>query len=127
MSEVGVAPPEDMSKPTIFDKIISGDIPANVLFEDDQCMAFSDVNPQAPTHFLVIPKRRISQLSKAEEDDKALLGHLMYTAQAVAREQGIADDGFRVVINDGPNGCQSVYHIHLHVIGGKQLSWPPGC
>ena len=86
MSEVGVAPPEDMSKPTIFDKIISGDIPANVLFEDDQCMAFSDVNPQAPTHFLVIPKRRISQLSKAEEDDKALLGHLMYTAQAVARE-----------------------------------------
>ena len=109
--------------PTIFDKIISKEIPAKVIYEDDVCLAFSDVNPQAPVHFLVIPKKRgnLSQLSTASESDKALLGHLMFTAQKVAREQGIAESGFRLVVNDGKNGSQSVYHLHIHVLGGRQM------
>jgi len=117
----------DSEGPTIFDKIISKEIPATVIYEDDQALAFKDVNPQGPVHFLVIPKVRdgLTRLSKAEERHKALLGHLMYVAQKVAKEQGLAA-GFRVAINDGPNGCQSVYHLHLHVIGGRQMSWPPG-
>jgi histidine triad (HIT) family protein len=109
--------------PTIFDKIIAKEIPAKIIFEDDQCLAFKDVNPQAPVHFLVIPKVRgnLSQLSKARQSDEALLGHLMFVAQLVAREQGIADTGFRVVVNDGVQGSQSVYHLHLHILGGRQL------
>ena len=91
-------------------------------------MAFRDVAPQAPVHILVIPKSkgRLSQLCKAEEDDKAMLGHLMYTAAEIARKEGLADDGYRVVVNDGKHGAQSVYHLHLHILGGRQLSWPPG-
>ncbi|EEC16207.1 histidine triad (hit) protein, putative [Ixodes scapularis] len=89
------------------------------------CVAFNDINPQAPVHFLVIPKKAISQLSTAAEADKPLLGHLMYVAQKVAKEVGLKK-GFRVVVNDGPDGCQSVYHVHLHVLGGRQLGWPPG-
>lgn len=88
-------------------------------------MAFNDVNPQAPTHLIVIPRKPIEQLSKAEESDSALLGHLMYVAQKVAKEAGL-DNGFRMVINDGRDGAQSVYHLHLHVIGGRQMKWPPG-
>ncbi|CAM9957265.1 unnamed protein product [Sphacelaria rigidula] len=112
---------------TIFDKIVSKEIPADIVHEDDLCLAFKDINPQAPTHFLVIPKSRdgLTQLSKAVESNKALLGHLMFVAQQVAKEQGL-DEGFRVVVNDGVQGCQSVYHLHLHVIGGRQLKWPPG-
>lgn len=111
--------------PTVFDKIISKEIPATVLYEDDKCLAFKDVAPQAPTHFLVIPKVRgnLSQLSKAKEEDKALLGHLMFIAQQVAHEQGLGQSGFRLVINDGKEGAQSVYHLHLHVIGGRQMGW----
>lgn len=117
----------DQEGPTIFDKIISKEIPAAIIYEDDTCLAFKDISPQAPTHFLVIPKARqgLTRLSKATEEHKAVLGHLLYTAQAVAKEQGLGD-GFRVVVNDGPAGCQSVYHLHLHVIGGRQLTWPPG-
>ncbi|KAK8787346.1 hypothetical protein V5799_022879 [Amblyomma americanum] len=89
------------------------------------CVAFHDINPQAPVHFLVIPKKAIPQLSKAEEADKDILGHIMYVAQRVAKEQKL-DKGFRVVVNDGPQGCQSVYHVHLHVLGGRQMNWPPG-
>lgn len=109
--------------PTIFDKIINKEIPAKVIFEDDKCLAFKDVNPQAPVHFLVIPKVRgnLSQLSKAKESDIPLIGHLMFVAQQVAKEQGIADTGFRVTVNDGPHGSQSVYHLHLHVTGGRQM------
>uniref|UniRef100_G3MN03 HIT domain-containing protein n=2 Tax=Amblyomma TaxID=6942 RepID=G3MN03_AMBMU len=110
---------------TIFGKIIRGEIPTKFIYEDDKCVAFHDINPQAPVHFLVIPKKAISQLSKAEEADKDILGHIMYVAQHVAKEQKL-DKGFRVVINDGPQGCQSVYHIHLHVLGGRQMNWPPG-
>uniref|UniRef100_A0A6M2E2W5 Putative zinc-binding protein of the histidine triad hit family n=1 Tax=Amblyomma tuberculatum TaxID=48802 RepID=A0A6M2E2W5_9ACAR len=110
---------------TIFGKIVKGEIPTKFIYEDDKCVAFHDINPQAPVHFLVIPKKAIPQLSKAEEADKDILGHIMYVAQHVAKEQKL-DKGFRVVINDGPQGCQSVYHIHLHVMGGRQMNWPPG-
>ncbi|XP_037573171.1 adenosine 5'-monophosphoramidase HINT1-like [Dermacentor silvarum] len=110
---------------TIFGKIIRGEIPTDFIYEDDKCVAFHDINPQAPVHFLVIPKKEISQLSKATEDDKDILGHILYVAQQVAKEQKL-DKGFRIVINDGPQGCQSVYHVHIHVLGGRQLGWPPG-
>ncbi|CAM9530414.1 unnamed protein product [Ectocarpus sp. 13 AM-2016] len=112
---------------TIFDKIISKEIPADIIHEDELCLAFKDISPQGPVHFLVIPKSRdgLTQLSKAVESNKALLGHLMFVAQKVAKEQGL-DEGFRVVVNDGVQGCQTVYHLHIHVIGGRQLKWPPG-
>lgn len=90
-----------------------------------QCVAFNDVAPQAPVHFLVIPRKTIPQLSKATEEDEALLGHLMLVGKKVAAEQGM-EEGFRVVINDGKNGAQSVYHLHLHFLGGRQMKWPPG-
>lgn len=90
-----------------------------------QCVAFHDVNAQAPTHFLVIPKKAIPQLSKASEADEALLGHLLLTGQKVAAKLGL-ENGYRVVINDGRDGAQSVYHLHLHFLGGRQLRWPPG-
>ena len=107
-------------EPTLFDKIVAKEIPADVIYEDNLCMAFRDIAPQAKTHFLVIPKIRagLTQLSKANEDHKALLGHLLFTAQAVAKQEKL-DAGFRVVINDGVEGCQSVYHLHIHVLGGS--------
>lgn len=119
---------ENSGEPTIFDKIVAKEIPATVIYEDNLCLAFRDVAPQAKTHFLVIPKIRagLTRLSNAEEEHKALLGHLLFTAQRVAKDEGLGE-GFRVVINDGVQGCQSVYHLHLHVLGGQQLTWPPGC
>lgn len=116
----------DALPPTIFDKILSGDIPANKIHDDELCIAFRDVNPQAPVHFLVIPKHRdgLTQLSKAREDQKALLGHLVYVAQKLGQEE--CPGGFRVVVNDGKDGAQSVYHLHVHVMGGRQMQWPPG-
>lgn len=88
-------------------------------------MAFNDLNPQAPKHFLVIPRKPIPQLSKSEEADESILGHLMYVAQKVAKQEGL-EKGFRLVVNDGQDGAQSVYHLHLHVLGGRQMEWPPG-
>ena len=123
-TEEGAAPPVDFSKPTIFDKIISKEIPAKIVYEDDLSLAFHDVNPQAPVHVLVIPKRRIPMLSMGQEADKELLGHLMLTANKVAEIEGL-EEGFRVLINNGKNGLQSVYHLHLHVIGGRKLKWGP--
>ena len=116
---------EACSSPTIFDKILAKEIPANVIYEDEKCLAFHDVAPQAPVHFLVIPKTRMSMLSLAKVEDSSILGHCMYIASKVAIEQGL-ENGFRTVINNGPDGCQSVYHLHIHVLGGRQLSWPPG-
>lgn len=112
---------------TIFDKIIRREIPARVAFEDDRCLAFHDVNPQAPVHILIIPKQRdgLTQLAHAESRHADILGHLLYTAKVVARQEGL-DDGFRIVINDGKDGCQSVFHLHLHLLGGRRLGWPPG-
>lgn len=116
-----------LDSPTIFDKIINKEIPANVVFEDEQVLAFRDINPQAPTHIVLIPKVKdgLSGLSKAEERHCEILGRLLYTAKLVAKQEGL-DDGFRIVINDGPKGCQSVYHIHVHLLGGRQMNWPPG-
>ncbi|KAM7524698.1 hypothetical protein LguiA_014600 [Lonicera macranthoides] len=117
----------DTGAPTIFDKIIAKEIPAAIVYEDEKVLAFRDINPQAPVHVLVIPKFRdgLTQLSKAEARHGEILGHLLYAAKIVAEKEGILD-GFRVVINNGPSACQSVYHIHLHVLGGRQMKWPAG-
>ncbi|KAJ6870233.1 14 kDa zinc-binding protein [Populus alba x Populus x berolinensis] len=121
------AAPRSADSPTIFDKIINKEIPAKVVYEDDKVLAFRDVAPQAPTHILLIPKVRdgLTGLSKAEERHCEILGQLLYTAKLVAKQEGL-EDGYRVVINDGPNGSQSVYHLHLHLLGGRQMNWPPG-
>ncbi|XP_006626895.1 adenosine 5'-monophosphoramidase HINT1 isoform X2 [Lepisosteus oculatus] len=110
---------------TIFGKIIRKEIPAKILYEDEQCIAFHDVAPQAPTHFLVVPKKPIPQLSKAEDSDAALLGHLMIVAKKCAADVGLTK-GYRLVLNDGPDGGQEVFHLHIHVLGQRQMRWPPG-
>ncbi|KAG6936269.1 histidine triad nucleotide binding protein 1 [Chelydra serpentina] len=110
---------------TIFGKIIRKEIPAKIIFEDEQCLAFHDISPQAPTHFLVVPKKPIVKLSEAEDSDESLLGHLMIVGKKCAAELGLTK-GYRMVVNEGPDGGQSVYHVHLHVLGGRQLGWPPG-
>ena len=112
--------------PTIFDKLLSKEIPSTCVYEDDISYCFKDVNPQAPFHALVIPKKKdgLIGLSSMKEDQKDLVGHLMWVAQKVGKEQ--CPNGFRVVINDGKDGAQSVSHLHLHVIGGRQMGWPPG-
>jgi histidine triad (HIT) family protein len=110
---------------TIFGKIIRREIPANIVYEDDLALAFTDINPQAPVHILVIPKKPIPKLSEAEPEDQALLGHLLLTAQRVAAQAGLTN-GYRVVINTGDDGGQTVYHLHLHILGGRHMAWPPG-
>jgi len=115
-----------MSNPTIFGKILSGEIPSERVWEDDQCIAFRDINPAAPTHILVIPRAYIPTANDFEESHEALLGHLLVVASKIAKAEGIADDGYRLVINCNPAGGQTVYHLHLHVLGGRSLSWPPG-
>ena len=114
-----------MAAKTIFKRIIDKEIPANVVYEDDKCLAFRDVNPQAPVHVLVIPRQEIPSLADATDGDTALLGHLLSTARRLASQLGLTH-GYRVVINCGPDGGQSVDHLHLHVLGGRQLDWPPG-
>lgn len=111
---------------TIFAKIISREVPADIVYEDDQVLAFRDVSPQAPTHVLVVPKKAVVNLLDAGPDDTLLLGQLMQAAIHVARTLGLAEGGFRVVANVGPDGGQSVDHLHLHVLGGRHLTWPPG-
>ena len=109
----------------LFCKIVEGKIPAAKIYEDDQVIAFNDINPQAPVHFLVIPKRHIARISDITEDDRAVIGHMVFVAQKVAREQG-CENGFRTVFNCNEDGGQTVYHIHLHVLGKRQMAWPPG-
>ena len=111
---------------TIFSRIIAKEIPADIVYEDDNVLAFRDVNPQAPVHFLVIPKKPIVNLLDVAPNDTLLLGQMMEAAVHVARLLGLEDNGFRVVANVGRNGGQSVDHLHLHVLGGRPLSWPPG-
>lgn len=110
---------------TVFKKIIDGEIPANVVYEDDLCLAFRDVNPQAPTHVLVIPRKEIPSLADATAADRDLLGHLLLAADKVAKQLDLAA-GYRVVINIGEDGGQTVPHLHVHVLGGRSLGWPPG-
>uniref|UniRef100_A0AAR5Q235 HIT domain-containing protein n=1 Tax=Dendroctonus ponderosae TaxID=77166 RepID=A0AAR5Q235_DENPD len=115
----------DKNTETIFDsKIIAKKIPADIIYEDDQCLAFNDVNLQAPTHFLVIPKKTIPMLDKCEQNDQDILGHLLLVSKKLAQQR--LPNGYRLVINNGKEGCQSVYHLHLHILGGRQMSWPPG-
>jgi diadenosine tetraphosphate (Ap4A) HIT family hydrolase len=123
----------DTGAPTIFDKIVSTEILATVVYETEKVLAFRDINSQAPVHVVLVPKQRdgLTQLSKTSERNKAsernkdVLGELLFAAKVVADQEGLAQ-GFRVVINDGPNDCQFVYHLHLHLMGGRQLKWPPG-
>ncbi|MDG2991469.1 histidine triad nucleotide-binding protein [Candidatus Synechococcus calcipolaris G9] len=110
---------------TIFAKIIRREIPADIVYEDDLALAFKDVNPQAPVHILVIPKQPIPQLSAAVPEDHRVLGHLLLTVKRVAEQVGLTQ-GYRVVINNGQDAGQSVDHLHLHILGGRSLQWPPG-
>ncbi|RJS93992.1 histidine triad nucleotide-binding protein [Salinisphaera sp. Q1T1-3] len=110
---------------TIFSKIINREIEADIVHEDDRCLAFRDIAPQAPLHVLVIPKKPIDMLVNATDDDEALLGHLMLVARRIARDEGYGD-AFRLVMNNGAAVGQSVFHIHLHVLGGREFDWPPG-
>ena len=110
----------------LFCKIGNGEIPATILYEDDKVVAFRDVAPQAPVHALVIPRRHIGTLNELDEGDGALLGHMMTTAQRLAVKEGIADSGFRLVMNCNREGGQTVFHIHLHLLGGRSMHWPPG-
>ncbi len=110
---------------TIFSKIIRREIPADIVYEDDLAIAFKDVHPQAPVHILVIPKEPIAQLGDAESKDGDLMGHLLLTVKRVAQQAGL-NNGYRVVINNGSDAGQSVNHLHLHILGGRQMSWPPG-
>ena len=110
---------------TIFDKIIDKSIPAEILYEDELALAFSDINPQAPVHFLVIPKKQIATINDITEADREVVGHLYVVAAKLAAEKGFADQGYRAVMNCNEYGGQTVYHIHLHVLAGKPLGWPP--
>ena len=109
---------------TIFTKILSGEIPSDRVYEDDDCIAFRDINPVAPMHILVIPRKEIPQLDKMTAEDEGLVGHLMRVAGQVAHEQGF--ENFRLIVNNGAGAGQTVFHLHLHVIGGRGLHWPPG-
>jgi histidine triad (HIT) family protein len=110
----------------LFCKIIAKEIPAKVLFEDDDLLAFSDIHPVAPTHALVIPKKHIVSLNEAAPGDATLLGKLLLAAQRVAREAKLEGSGWRAVMNNGPGAGQSVFHVHVHVLGGREMAWPPG-
>jgi histidine triad (HIT) family protein len=110
---------------TIFSKIVRGEIPCDKVYEDDTALAFRDINAQAPTHILIIPKEDIEDVSKVSEDS-GLLDHLFAVANRIAQEEGIAEEGYRLVINKGKNGGQSVDHLHIHLLGGRPLLWPPG-
>ncbi len=113
------------SEKTIFKKIIDKEIPADIIFEDDLCLAFRDVNPQAPTHVLVIPKQEIPSVADLADSDAALAGHLLLVARDVAKQLEL-DSGFRLVVNNGPEAGQTVDHLHIHILGGRSLVWPPG-
>jgi histidine triad (HIT) family protein len=110
---------------TIFGKVISREIAADIVYEDERCLAFRDISPQAPTHVLLIPKKELARLSDATSEDEALLGHMMVVAGKIARDLGI-DDAFRLVVNNGAGAGQSVFHLHLHILAGRRFDWPPG-
>jgi histidine triad (HIT) family protein len=114
-----------MAGPTIFERIIAREIPAQIVYEDDLCLAFRDINAQAPTHVLLIPRKPIPTPGDFTQADHALAGHLLLTAGKLAEQLGLTG-GYRIVINAGNDACQTVPHLHLHILGGRQLSWPPG-
>lgn len=110
---------------TIFTKIINREIPADIIYEDDLALAFNDISPQAPTHFLVIPKKPIATINDITEEDREIVGHLHLVAAKIAHREGFEEEGYRVVMNCNEFGGQTVFHIHLHVLAGKPLGWPP--
>ena len=114
-----------MSETTIFKKIIDREIPADIVYEYDLCLAFNDISPQAPTHVLVIPKKEIPSVNDLAEEDQALMGHLLLIARKLAGQLGL-DGGYRLVINNGKDGGEAVPHLHVHLLGGRSLEWPPG-
>ena len=109
---------------TIFSKIINKEIPADIVYEDEKCIAFNDISPQAPTHILVIPRKGISKLSESQEADRDLLGHLMLSATQIAKKLNL--DDYRLVINNGADAGQTVFHLHIHILAGRPFGWPPG-
>ena len=111
---------------TIFSKIINKEIHADILFENDKILVFRDISPKAPVHFLVIPKKEIRTINDINEEDKSLIGELFIVAKEIAKKEGISEEGYRTIFNCNEHGGQTVYHIHLHVLGGRQLEWPPG-
>ena len=111
---------------TLFEKIIAREMPAEVVYEDDRVLAFRDIQPQAPVHILIIPKKSIPRIAAAAEADKDLLGHLLLQARSIAEKLGLSETGYRLVINNGPDGGESVPHLHCHLLGGRALDWPPG-
>jgi histidine triad (HIT) family protein len=114
-----------MSK-TLFEKIIAREIPAAIVFEDDSVLAFRDIHPRAPTHILIVPKKLIPRLAEAQADDEKLLGHLLLKAADVADKVGLKKGGYRLVINNGADGGETVPHLHVHILGGRHMNWPPG-
>lgn len=111
---------------TLFEKIYDGEIPAEIIHRDDLCCAFRDISPQAPTHVLIVPRKPIPRIAEAGPEDQTLLAHLLLTAAAIARNLGIAESGYRITINNGSHGGETVPHLHVHLLGGRQLEWPPG-
>jgi histidine triad (HIT) family protein len=111
---------------TIFSKIMSRDIPAKIVHEDNLCLAFHDIQPRAPIHVLLIPKKAVRSLAELETEDSALMGHLIITASKIAKQLGISDSGYRLVANTNADAGQSVSHLHFHILGGRQMTWPPG-
>jgi len=114
-----------MAEETVFSKILAGEIPADIVYQDDLCAAFRDANPQAPTHILIIPRKPVAKVADAGAEDAALLGHLLLKAGEIARNEKVGDD-FRLVINNGAGAGQTVFHLHIHLIAGRPLGWPPG-
>jgi histidine triad (HIT) family protein len=110
----------------IFCKIVARTIPAALVYEDEMVVAYDDMNPQAPTHTLVIPRKHVASIAELQDSDVGLLGRLMLAGNKIAKLKGIADAGYRVVVNTGAHGGQSVFHLHLHILGGRHLAWPPG-
>ena len=110
----------------LFCQIIKGEIPADIVHQDERCLAFRDINPQAPVHVLIIPREHLESLDDASQKEEALIGHLLRVAARVANEQGLSESGYRTVINTGAGAGQSVFHLHVHVLGGRSLNWPPG-
>ncbi len=110
----------------LFCGIVGGEIPADVVYRDESVLAFRDIDPKAPVHLLIIPRRHIAAVTEMGEDDGATMGHAMTVARRLAQENGVSESGFRIVVNTGPDAGQSVHHIHLHLLGGRALAWPPG-
>ncbi len=111
---------------TIFTQIINREIPADIVYEDETCLAFRDINPQAPVHVLLIPKKQIVSMATVEKENQAILGHLMMKASEIASDLGLGESGYRLVVNTNEDAGQSVFHLHIHILGGRKLTWPPG-